>query len=150
MCTLSPFCQAAAVAALVWQDGSPEWDRSMSIWSLRVSLWQVRVWAPAAALAVGLTAMLLSAGFGGEASTPQLEVSGSAAAEVAAAGIDLNHATAAELQQLPGIGTRRAEQIVAARQLRPFVDLRDAYERGLIPERTLEEIAAQAVVLSRR
>ena len=34
--------------------------------------------------------------------------------------IDLNSATAAELMRLPGVGKKRAEAIVAARDKRPF------------------------------
>ena len=34
--------------------------------------------------------------------------------------VDLNSATAAELQRLPGVGKKRAEAIVASRDKRPF------------------------------
>jgi len=39
--------------------------------------------------------------------------------------LNVNRATAAELQLLPGIGKRRAEQIVERREKKPFASLED-------------------------
>lgn len=51
--------------------------------------------------------------------------------------LDLNTATQAQLEALPGIGPVRAEAIIAAR---PIVSVDDVLERGLVPASVWEEI----------
>lgn len=46
--------------------------------------------------------------------------------------IDLNTATLAELETLPGIGASRADAIVQLRAQRPFNSLADLVERGIL------------------
>jgi competence ComEA-like helix-hairpin-helix protein len=61
---------------------------------------------------------------------------------VAAAGepLDLNRAEPAQLQELPGIGPKKAEAIVALRQRRPFTRVTQLLEvRGIGPK-TLERL----------
>ena len=65
-------------------------------------------------------------------------------AETGATGgkIDLNKATAEELDTLPGIGPATAAKIIASRAESPFIIVDDLRARGLISERVLEEIRA--------
>jgi competence protein ComEA len=54
--------------------------------------------------------------------------------------IDLNHATAAELEQLPGIGPATAGRIVRSRDQRPFGKVDELATRGLVTARVLADI----------
>lgn len=54
--------------------------------------------------------------------------------------IDLNHATAAELDQLPGIGPATAGRIVRSREQRPFAKVEELVTRGLVTARVLADI----------
>ena len=65
-------------------------------------------------------------------------------AETGATGgkIDLNKATAEELDMLPGIGPATAAKIIASRAESPFIIVDDLRARGLISERVLGEIRA--------
>ncbi|MFM8403508.1 MAG: helix-hairpin-helix domain-containing protein [Candidatus Limnocylindrus sp.] len=56
--------------------------------------------------------------------------------------IDLNKATAEELDTLPGIGPATAAKIIASRAESPFIIVDDLRARGLISERVLGEIRA--------
>ena len=47
--------------------------------------------------------------------------------------VDLNRASRAELQALPGVGASRADTIIAARSVRPFASLAEVVERGVLP-----------------
>ncbi len=58
--------------------------------------------------------------------------------QATAAKVDLNTATADELQQLPGIGPARAEAIIKARPFKAVADLKKLDE---IPARVYDEIA---------
>ena len=51
--------------------------------------------------------------------------------------VDLNRASRAELEALPGIGEARAEAIMAAREKAPFTSLAEVGERGVLPARVL-------------
>jgi competence protein ComEA len=65
-------------------------------------------------------------------------------AETGATGgkIDLNKATAEELDTLPGIGPATVAKIIASRAESPFIIVDDLRARGLISERVLGEIRA--------
>ena len=54
--------------------------------------------------------------------------------------IDLNHATAAELETLPGIGPATAARIIRSRDQRSFAKLEELQTRGLVSARVLADI----------
>ena len=60
--------------------------------------------------------------------------------------IDLNTATHAELETLPGIGPSRAEAIVQLRAQQPFSSLADLVDRGILSPTQLLDIADLAAV----
>jgi len=54
--------------------------------------------------------------------------------------VDINHATAAELEQLPGIGPSTAGRILRSRDQRPFAKIDDLQNRGLVTARVYADI----------
>jgi competence protein ComEA len=54
--------------------------------------------------------------------------------------IDLNHASAAELESLPGIGPATAGRIIRSREARPFAKVDELQTRGLVTVRVLADI----------
>ena len=54
--------------------------------------------------------------------------------------IDLNHASQAELETLPGIGSDRALDIIEARHRAPLRSLNDAVQRGLLTRATAAQL----------
>ena len=59
--------------------------------------------------------------------------------------IDLNRASAEELDTLPGIGPVTAAKIIAARQEKPFVIVDDLRDRKIISESVLQGIRALVI-----
>jgi competence protein ComEA len=65
-----------------------------------------------------------------------------AAGEPATGGtpVDVNHATQAELEALPGIGPATALKIIAAREEAPFAAVEELRTRGVLGEKTFEKL----------
>ncbi len=61
--------------------------------------------------------------------------------------VDLNRASRAELEALPGIGEQRAAAIIAARAAAPFTTAADVVVRGALPPRVLADLDGLATVL---
>lgn len=68
------------------------------------------------------------------------QVAPSEASGTAVLVVDLNQASPDELTQLPGIGPKRAEAIVARRKQRPFTRVTQLLEVKGIGKRTLERL----------
>lgn len=60
--------------------------------------------------------------------------------------VDINHATAGDLEQLPGIGPSTAARIVRSRAGRPFSRIEELQTRGLVTPRVFADVRDQLTV----
>lgn len=80
-------------------------------------------------------------------STPSLSAGGAGGASRGGSGpIDLNHADAAALDTLPGVGPVTVSKIIAARTERPFTTLDELVERKVLGAATLAKIRELVVL----
>ena len=122
-------------------------DRRHSLTRLR----HASGWLPAgASIILALTAMLVLIEQH-SASAPSPTVRQSAPpTEARDTRIDINTATATELQTLPGIGTSRAQAIIRLRAQQPFRSLAELTDRGVLTAtevRRISELATAYVTL---
>lgn len=54
--------------------------------------------------------------------------------------VDINHASVAEIEGLPGIGPTTAARIVRSRETKPFARVEELQTRGLVTPRTFADI----------
>jgi competence protein ComEA len=75
-----------------------------------------------------------------QAVAPARSSSGTGSGGGAGSPVDLNHATAAELDTLPGIGPVTAAKIIASRDQQPFAAAQDLRTRKLVGEKTFANL----------
>jgi competence protein ComEA len=71
---------------------------------------------------------------------PGEQIPAGGAGSTAEAKLDINHASAAEIESLPGIGPSTAARIVRSRDARPFARVEELQTRGLVAPRVFADI----------
>ena len=71
---------------------------------------------------------------------PGEQVPAGALGSAAETRVDINHASAADIEALPGIGPSTAARIVRAREARPFARVEELQTRGLVTPRVFADI----------
>lgn len=89
---------------------------------------------------LGVQGILCGTLYAGPGEIAATDVAGSAATTATGGKIDLNTATAEQLDTLPGIGPVTAAKIIAARKVAPFLIVDDLRSRGIISDRVLQQI----------
>lgn len=106
-------------------------------------------WLPAAIFAVLLLSGLAVLAAQRSAAPPApiiIEAAAQPATTHAPTRIDLNHATRAELEALPGIGAVSAQRIIEQRAAAPITSLQQLAADGILTERQLAQIAPQIML----
>ena len=113
-------------------------DRPLTGWRGRL------IWLPALVFGGLLIAGLMALGLarGSQPPAPLISHSAELSAQPGAPTlVDLNHATRAELEALPGIGRGTAESIIERRSRAPIRSLRELVAAGVLSEAQYEQLA---------
>jgi competence protein ComEA len=80
------------------------------------------------------------------ASPPPASSGGAAGRGTASGPVDLNHATAEELDALPGVGPVTVQKILDARAEAPFATIDELQSRGIVGAKTLDKLRPLVIV----
>ena len=72
--------------------------------------------------------------------SPPSASAGTAAGGTASGPVDLNHATAEQLDALPGVGPVTVQKILDARAEAPFATIDELQSRGIVGAKTLDKL----------